>query len=352
MTTHPSGFGDMDPEAFRREAHRVADWIADYLAGSERYPVLSRVAPGEIAARAAPRTRRSRANRSTPSSPTSSACSFPASRTGTIPASSPTSRSPAARPACSRSSCRPRSTSQAMLWRTSPAATELEEVALGWLRRLLGLPDAFEGVIYDTASISTLHALAAARERRSPTCATRGLAGRGDVAPHARLLLGARALVGRQGGHPARPRARVAAARFRADAEFRMRAGRCSPPRSRRTAPPAWLPLAVVATVGTHVDDERRSGAARSPTSVPRVKRSGCTSTPRTPASRRWCRSTTDPPRTPSTPTRSSSIRTSGCSRRSISARSIAGAWTCVRAAFSLTPEYLKTVGGRAASGT
>ena len=51
---------------------------------------------------------------------------------------------------------------QAMLWRTSPAATELEEVALAWLRRLIGLPEPFEGVIYDTASISTLHALAAA----------------------------------------------------------------------------------------------------------------------------------------------------------------------------------------------
>ena len=52
---------------------------------------------------------------------------------------------------------------QAMLWRTSPAATELEEVTLAWLRQLLGLPDEFAGVIYDTASISTLHALAAAR---------------------------------------------------------------------------------------------------------------------------------------------------------------------------------------------
>ena len=47
---------------------------------------------------------------------------------------------------------------QAMLWRTSPSATELEAVAMGWLRRLIGLPDAFEGVIYDTASISSLHA--------------------------------------------------------------------------------------------------------------------------------------------------------------------------------------------------
>jgi hypothetical protein len=66
-----------------------------------------------------------------------------------------------------------------MLWRTSPSATELEAVVMGWLRRLIGLPDAFEGVIYDTASVSSLHAIAAARRRRSavrargsgrPTC--------------------------------------------------------------------------------------------------------------------------------------------------------------------------------------
>ena len=57
---------------------------------------------------------------------------------------------------------------QAMLWRTSPAATELEEVALGWLRDLMHLPPAFEGVIYDTASVAVLHALAAAREAVDP----------------------------------------------------------------------------------------------------------------------------------------------------------------------------------------
>jgi aromatic-L-amino-acid decarboxylase len=52
----------------------------------------------------------------------------------------------------------------AMLWRTSPSATELEEVTLGWLRELLGLPSEFEGVVYDTASIASLCAIAAARE--------------------------------------------------------------------------------------------------------------------------------------------------------------------------------------------
>src|SRR5690606_24940230 len=70
---------------------------------------------------------------------------------------------------------------QAMLWRTSPAATELESVTLGWLRRLLGLSDAFGGVIYDTASVSTLHALAAARERAVPRVREHGLAGRSDL---------------------------------------------------------------------------------------------------------------------------------------------------------------------------
>ncbi len=51
-----------------------------------------------------------------------------------------------------------------MLWRTSPAATELEIVALDWLRQLLGLPEGLFGVVQDTASASTLVALAAARE--------------------------------------------------------------------------------------------------------------------------------------------------------------------------------------------
>src|SRR5204863_5689260 len=70
---------------------------------------------------------------------------------------------------------------QAMLWRTSPAATELEQVALGWLRQLIGLPDSFEGVIYDTASIATMHALVAAREAAVADARLKGLAGRGHL---------------------------------------------------------------------------------------------------------------------------------------------------------------------------
>ncbi len=68
-----------------------------------------------------------------------------------------------------------------MLWRTSPAATELEDVTLGWLRKMLGLPDAFHGIVYDTASIGGFSVLAAARERLGLDIRTRGMAGRGDL---------------------------------------------------------------------------------------------------------------------------------------------------------------------------
>jgi aromatic-L-amino-acid decarboxylase len=62
----------------------------------------------------------------------------------------------------------------AMFWKASPAATELEQVTLAWLREWLQLPPAFFGIIYDTASIGVLHALAAARERIDPEVRTRG----------------------------------------------------------------------------------------------------------------------------------------------------------------------------------
>ena len=137
----------------------------------------------------------------------------------------------------------------AMLWRTSPAATELEEVVLDWLRKLLGLPAGFRGVIYDTASISTLCALAAAREAAGSTSGSRGWPG----APTSRASASTR---------PSRrtPRSR----RARSSSAWAGRA--CA--RSRPTPSSAWIdaalaraiaedraagwrPIAVCATVGT-----------------------------------------------------------------------------------------------------
>lgn len=76
----------------------------------------------------------------------------------------------------------------AMLWRTSPAATELEDVVVGWLRELLGLDTGLHGIVYDTASTSGFTALAAARESLGLDIRERGLAGRTDI-PALRVYL-------------------------------------------------------------------------------------------------------------------------------------------------------------------
>ncbi len=67
---------------------------------------------------------------------------------------------------------------QHMLWKASPTATELEQVTLGWLRQWMGLPEEFFGIIHDTASTSTLHAILAAREAASPQTRLTGQHGR------------------------------------------------------------------------------------------------------------------------------------------------------------------------------
>lgn len=136
---------------------------------------------------------------------------------------------------------------QAMLWRTSPAATELEEVSLAWLRQLIRLPDQFEGVIYDTASISTLHALAAAREMGVPDVRTRGLAGHAPAvrvycSEHAHSSVDKAVILLGLGHESLR--------KIPADAEFRMRADALARAvaEDRSTG---LLPIAVVATVGS-----------------------------------------------------------------------------------------------------
>src|SRR5258706_13559240 len=68
-----------------------------------------------------------------------------------------------------------------MLGGTSHASTELEDVVLDWLRQMMDLPEHFEGIIYDTASVSTMHAIAAAREKAGFRIRAQGMSGRDDV---------------------------------------------------------------------------------------------------------------------------------------------------------------------------
>src|SRR5262245_12916190 len=241
-------FGDMDPEAFRREAHRIADWIADYLTDPGRYPVLAQVKPGALRA-ALPRR--------APEDSEDFAAIFADFERLVMPAITHWNHPgffayfaiTGSAPGILGEFLSAALNVQAMLWRTSPAATELEEVTLGWLRRLMGLPEVFEGVIYDTASISSLHALAAAREAAVPSARAAGLAGRPEV-PKLRVYCSEQA-------HSSVDKAVIllglgheSLRHIAADAEFRMIPSALDAAIADDRAN-GWLPMAVVATVGT-----------------------------------------------------------------------------------------------------
>ena len=154
----------MDAEEFRRHAHRLVDWMADYMGSVESLPVKSRVAPGEIAAQL-------------PGVPPQQGEAFEAifddfrrivmpgithwqhpSFFAYFPANS-------SRPSVLAEMLMATLGVNGMLWQTSPAATELETRVMQWLRDMIGLPQGFTGTIQDTASTATLCAILTARER-------------------------------------------------------------------------------------------------------------------------------------------------------------------------------------------
>src|SRR5919198_3160436 len=163
----------MTPEEFRRRGHQIVDFIADYRARVAQLPVMSRAEPGEVAARL-------------PTAPPDQAEPFDAVLRDLeeilVPGLSHWQH--------------PRffgyfpsngelssvlgdylSTGLGVLglsWQSSPALSELEEVVTDWMRQMVGLSDAWSGVIQDTASTSTLVALLCARERASSYAMRRG----------------------------------------------------------------------------------------------------------------------------------------------------------------------------------
>lgn len=170
----PRGVGDMPPDEFRRLAHDTAEWMADYLETVEELPVLPRVSPGFLKA-------------SLPEAPPLQGESMEAAledfRSLILPGITHWNH-PSFHAYFSISGSGPGVLGEmlaavlnvnAMVWRSSPAATELEERTLDWLRQMLGLPDGFMGTINDTASHSTLYALAAAREMAAPELREEGL---------------------------------------------------------------------------------------------------------------------------------------------------------------------------------
>jgi len=237
--------GDMDPEEFRRAAHRVADQVADYLADLERYRVLPDLRPGEIRAQL-------------PISAPAVGETMDAILDDYVRLIEPNVThwqhpgflayfaSVASGPGILGEWLAAGLNSNVMLWRNAPASTELEETMVGWLRALLGLPADFDGMFTDTASISSLLSIVAARHAVPGLEATeRGLRGArlrlyGSAEMHSSIDKGAIvAGVGRTGIR-----------RIPVDDAFRMRADLLAEAiaEDRRQG---WLPFCVVATLGT-----------------------------------------------------------------------------------------------------
>jgi len=159
---------------FRRAAQSHADWIDHYLSHTRDYPVFPNVQPGDIQRQlpaAAPEQGESLDQIFTDFKN----IIFPGLTLWNHPRFFGYFSISAPPPSLLADFISSAINANVMLWRTSPAATELEQVTLGWLRQWIGLGDQFFGIIYDTASVGVMQAIAAAREMIDPECRTRGM---------------------------------------------------------------------------------------------------------------------------------------------------------------------------------
>jgi aromatic-L-amino-acid decarboxylase len=244
---NPQSPGDTSPEEFRKQLHELADWVADFRENIESLRVAPNEKPGAIRAQL-------------PKQPPEEGEPFEKILAdvdrlivpGMVHWSHPmflgyfgwTSTAPGI---LGEIISAPLNVN-AMTWRTCPAATELETVVIDWLRQWLGLPDEFGGVVYDTASVGIMHALAAAREEAAPSTRKLGLINR--ELPRFRIYTSDEA-------HSAAEKAAITLGigeenvrRVGTDADFRMDVNQLREMIARDVRH-NFKPLAVIATVGT-----------------------------------------------------------------------------------------------------
>ena len=243
----PQSLGDTSPEKFRRQLHELADWIADFRQHIGSLRVAPNDKPGAILA-------------ALPSEPPEEGEPFQEILgdidrvivPGMVHWSHPmflgyfgwTTTAPAI---LGEMITAPLNVNT-MTWRTCPAATELETLVVDWIRQWMDLPPEFGGVVYDTASVGVMHALAVAREEAAPSVRKRGLVGVG--APVFRIYASEQA-------HSSAEKAAIALGlgeenvrRVPTDGEFRMDASALREMMVRDVRD-NFKPLAVIATVGT-----------------------------------------------------------------------------------------------------
>jgi len=239
--------GDVPIAEFRKQLHELADWIADYREKIGERPISRNVQPGEIL---------SQLDRDAPEIGTPFEKIFPDINRVIVPGiahwAHPQFMSyfgcTTTNPGILAEIITGALNVNAMTWRTAPAATELETLVLDWLRQWLQLPNEFTGVVYDTASISTMHALATAREQIAPNTRKLGLSGR-DL-PRFRIYTSDQAHSSIEKGAIALGIGEDNVQRVPSDAEFRLEVAALRAMVERDVAE-KFKPLAVVATVGT-----------------------------------------------------------------------------------------------------
>ena len=249
MTSHHEDTGDLPIDIFRQEAHRVVDWMADYLQTNGSLPVVPRVRPGDVAAQLPS---------SAPEQPESLETILADFERIIVPGTTHWNHPgfmayfaiSASTPGILGEMLAATLDSNAMVWKTGPAATELELRVLAWLRDGMGLSDEWFGIINDTASISTMLALAAAREAR-PELRVReeGMAGRSNL-PTLRVYTSEQSHSSVDKGALTLGFGQRNIVHVPVDAEFRMRPDALGAMIAADRAA-GMLPLATVATVGT-----------------------------------------------------------------------------------------------------
>ena len=249
--TAPSreSIGDLSPQDFERHATGLAAWIRTYLEHPERYPVRSRLAPGALRA-GLPSAAPAQGDPLEAILADLDRVIVPGVTHWNHPGFLAYFANTASVPGILAELVTAALNQVGILWRTSPALAELEQVTTGWLRDAMGLPHDWFGMITDTASTSTLLALAAAREQ-DPALEIRhkGMAGRTDL-PRLRIYCSTQA-------HSSVDKAAITlglgaenVVRIATDEAFQMRADLLESAMGADRAA-GYRPLAVVATLGT-----------------------------------------------------------------------------------------------------
>jgi aromatic-L-amino-acid decarboxylase len=247
VNQEPGELGDISPEEFRKHLHAVADWIADYRENISELPISTDLKPFELV-KQLPKSAPEKGEPLKDILADVDRLIVPNLTHWAHPQFMGYFGCTTTAPGVLAEMIVAALNVNAMTWRTAPAATELEIVVLDWLRQWLGLPNEFGGVVYDTASIGSMHALAIAREQAAGAVRAQGLSGR-DL-PRLRIYVSDQTHSSIDKGVIALGLGEENIVRIASDAEFRMNVDKLRDAIA-RDLQQGFKPMAIVATVGT-----------------------------------------------------------------------------------------------------